>query len=106
MYVKELKEWVIKNKIEERTLIGFWKNIKEYRYDSPQEFIDNFTNYNEEKLTVQIESVSLKLGNWPKCDYNCIISTIPIIYNGKEIGYYDLLFNLDGEIFDDYFVIY
>ncbi|AIG26123.1 hypothetical protein BRLA_c018000 [Brevibacillus laterosporus LMG 15441] len=35
-----------------------------------------------------------------------VVSYLPIIYMGKELGKYSVLFKLSGETYDDYLVIY
>ncbi|GAB1529871.1 hypothetical protein YSY22_12930 [Brevibacillus formosus] len=37
--------------------------------------------------------------------FDYVASYIPIVFKNKKLGWYKLLFNLDGEIFDDFFVI-
>lgn len=104
--IRKLKELICDKNIEERAVLSFWENFERYKNESKEEFIRIFGSFNSSELIVKIQSISLKLGNWPECDYNHIIVTMPILYKGKHLGSYDLLFSLDGQIDDDYFVIF
>ncbi|MDW8801456.1 hypothetical protein P8V03_09845 [Clostridium sp. A1-XYC3] len=106
MDIIRLKNWILDRNIEKISVSSFWKTFEVYRSESEEEFFKIFRDFNRSELIVKIQSVSLKLGNWPECDYNHIVVTIPIIYKNKNLGNYDLLFSLDGEIDDDYFVIF
>ncbi|MGL4800089.1 MAG: hypothetical protein ACRCWY_11950 [Cellulosilyticaceae bacterium] len=101
-----LKEIVTKNKLEQKSLAIFWETFEGYCVEEQKEFEKVFTQFSLEKMDIEVRAISFKLGNWPECNYNHIIVNLPIIYDKHERGYYDVYFNLDGEVEDDYFVIY
>ncbi|MGV7118987.1 hypothetical protein [Paenibacillus kyungheensis] len=105
MPIDEFKQWIVEQEIEKRTLQGFWLNLNNYQTEDPDEFNYFFKNFNRDNLDVTITQIALMLGNYPECNYNHVISYVPIIYNGKRIGLYRLLFTLDGKMDDDYFTI-
>jgi len=106
MDINDLKKWIYDNGIEERTIKSFMEDFENYKCEYPEEFSRVFEKFDINNLTVDLQKISLKLGNWPVCDYNHIISSVIIIYKGKHVGSYDLLFNLNGGIYDEYFVIF
>lgn len=106
MDISKLKEWMLTNDIEKKAIEGFWINFNNYRIDSEQEFKKYFGNFDNEKLLISIQSISLKLENWPECNYNHVVVSIQIIYNNSHIGSYDAYFDFNSRIDDDYFVIF
>lgn len=104
--ISGLKKWIYENNIEERTINNFREDFEKYKHEGKEEFSKTFPDFDISELIVQLQKISLKLGNWPECDYNHIISSVIILYKGKHIGNYDLLFNLNGEIYDEYFSIF
>ena len=101
-----LKELIEKNKFEEKSLRIFWKTFNAYCSEEKEEFEKVFTQYSLEKMYIKVHTISFRLGNWPECNYNHIVVNIPIIYNKHELGNYEICFDLQGEVDDDYFVIY
>ncbi|NJD02082.1 MAG: hypothetical protein FIA99_05685 [Ruminiclostridium sp.] len=106
MDITQLKDWVVKNTADERTIKGFWKNYENYKHEDPKEFANVFGDINSSDLVIQVIRVSLNLTNWPECTHNTVSCRIPIVYKNKELGYYELIFTVNGEVEDDYFVIY
>lgn len=86
---------------------NFWSNFESYKLEEPVEFNKYFSDYNVSSLQTKIISVAINFsGNYPDFKKNHVIITIDMEYYGKQIGYYKLLFNEDGSIADDFFVIY
>lgn len=105
MSIDDLRRWITEQEVEKRTLQGFWLNLNNYEKEDPKEFKHFFKNFSRDNLDVKITQIALMLGNYPEYNHNHVISYVPIIYNGKRIGLYRLLFTLDGKIDDDYFTI-
>ncbi|WP_144028793.1 hypothetical protein [Paenibacillus tyrfis] len=102
-----IKKWLLEHEAEKRAYDGFWFNFKNYKKEDPLEFNTFFPNFDLNLLEIKINSVAINFSNnYPELDYNHIIITIPIIYKRKDIGYYKLLFNFDGSVDDDYFVMH
>ncbi|WFR55915.1 hypothetical protein QA584_20165 [Anaerocolumna sp. AGMB13025] len=98
-----LKEQVFKYNLVERSMEAFWLNFNSYAEEEKEEFGEYFPNYQRANLFCEISDISFKL-NWPQCDNNVIIIHIPMNYNDKPVGYYSIEYDLNGEIFDDWFV--
>lgn len=99
-----LKELVYKYNLEERSMESFWINFNAYAEEEKEEFNEYFPNYQRDNLLCEISDISFKLRNWPQCDIKVIIINIPMHYNNKHVGYYSIEYDLNGEIFDDWFV--
>jgi len=106
MMVEELTEWASKNNIEQRAIDGFWKNYRNYKTESPEEFEKVFGAINTNELHIKVNTVSLNLGNWPESSYKTVSASIPLFHKKKNLGNYKILLNLDGTIEDDFFDIY
>ncbi|WP_019418886.1 hypothetical protein [Paenibacillus sp. OSY-SE] len=105
MNINELKNWIMEHNVESRSIEGFWIALNNYMEDSPEEYESYFGACEKKSLVIEVQQVALMLGNYPECNQNHIISYVPIIYNGKTLGLYRLLFTLDGIIDDDYFTL-
>ena len=44
--------------------------------------------------------------NWLERDSCCVVININISYQKKLVGYYDVHYNINGGVEDDFFVIY
>lgn len=105
MNVGELREWVINNDIEKRSIEGFWIAFENYKVESPEEFKSYFGSFDEKHLDIKVQQVALMLSDYPKYESIHIITYIPIIYYSRTIGLYRLLFTLNGVVYDDYFTL-
>lgn len=106
MNTNELISWAKDKKVEERSIEGFWRTFESYRIECTKEFERYFGIFDKNKLEIKLKRISLDVGDWPRCNYNHVVSYLPIIYMGKELGKYNVLFKLSGETYDDYLVIY
>jgi len=102
----ELRDFVEKNDLLEKTKLLFTKNLEEYKVEEVEEFKSYFGEYDETNLSIWLDSVSYKVHNWPVGDYNYIMITYHINYSNEIVGRYDACFMADGEFENDYFVIY
>ncbi|OBZ11521.1 hypothetical protein [Bacillus sp. FJAT-26390] len=108
-------EWAKKYQIEEETIKCFWLNFYNYKEEEPEEFKQVFgMNFESDKLFVQVSSVQMRVESsrdeekiFPSRNYgfDYAVSCIPIVYNERKLGVYKLLFTLDGQSFDDFFII-
>lgn len=106
MLHRKLKRIVDGYGLIEKSQEMFWATLKTYQQEDAGEFNIKFNDYDKSKIKIYIKSVSFSIINWPSDDYDCIKVSIGIEYNNKNAGYHDILYRLDGEIEDDYFVIY
>jgi hypothetical protein len=107
----ELKRFIIDNSVRDRTVQSFWKCFENYRNEEPKEFEEVFGDFDRSLLTMWMKKVALTIRNWQafEDEYNenheFVEAFIQLKYKGKYIGYYSLLFNFDGAVFDDFFVL-
>lgn len=101
-----IKKFINDNNIEQLVVDSFWINFEKYKKECSKEFNDIFKCFDTQNLSVKIQNISIKLGNWPNCTYNHIVINMPIVYENKIIGKYETLFTFCGKMDDDFFVIY
>ncbi|MFM1655772.1 hypothetical protein ACI7RC_27280 [Brevibacillus sp. B_LB10_24] len=106
MDIKGLKEWVLKNNLEERSIKGFWNAFQTYREECSDAFEKDFPDFDRKHVTIFVDTVSLTITNWPDEDYNHVVVSIRIQYKGKAAAMYKMVFSLTGEVEDDYLDIY
>lgn len=95
-----LKEMVEENHLIEITWENFWKTFDEY-VDSGELEEDGITG--RESVEAYLRAYALKHFS----SYTLIVISInfDLAENGHYLGYYDLVFDMDFEIIDDFFVI-
>lgn len=96
----ELKQWVIDNKIEKRIRDGFWNYIENYKQDDIEEYTEYFGGINFRFLTLEFRKVSLTTIYTWSCDV--VSAFLDIKYKDTDIGTYEMVFSLSGEIQDDF----
>lgn len=101
MFVKELKELMLKYDMEAKVVEYFYDYFNEYQKEHLEEFVQLFENYDSSKIETWIHSVSLKGYNWPELDYLNVVIELKISYDDEEIGVYQLFSDLTGNITDD-----
>lgn len=106
MDIKGLKNWVIEGNLEEKATSGFWNYFGNYQKDYYEDFEKDFPNYDSNKVDLSIDSVALRITNWPDEDYNHVVLTVRIHYNDKFAGKYRMVFNLDGTVEDDHLSLF
>lgn len=103
MNIEEIIKWSIEHSIEKKTIEGFEGLLLNYEIDNPEEYKSIFGAIDKKDLEYQIHTVSLNLGNWPKCNYNTISASMWVSYKEKQICSYKMLFTFDGVPEDDFF---
>lgn len=106
VFFDELKTIIENNNYIEKSKILFWEAMKNYQKEENEEFNKKFKEYDEKEVAIDINDVSFLAHNWPEGDSCCVVININISYQKKLIGYYDVHYNINGEVEDDYFVIY
>lgn len=106
MEIKQFEEWIITNRVVVRTLEGFWENYESYKIEEPEEYSMTFGDHDLNDLLIEVSKISLNLFDWPESNNYTISANIPILCKKKNLGYYELIFALSGDIIDDYFVTY
>lgn len=110
-----LRQWAVKKDIEKTTIAGFWFCFNNYiQEDNQGEFRQVFgDDFDAELLTVEMKSVALFIDTWDETKvsegysygFDYVVSYIPIVYKNKKIGIYKMLYTLEGQSFDDFFVL-
>lgn len=106
MDTKELREWAEKHDVERKTIEGFWYYIKSYEEEEGKPFFGR--RIDKDKLELFVNNVALFIDAWSKNSYfqygfDYIITYLPVIHRGDNLGTFKVFFKLDGEIFDDSF---
>ena len=101
---EELDRLVEKFNLIERTFDGFW-----YAFDS---YLKKYPIESKEVGFFSRDSVSVELSGYSFCvtnelDFDCIKVYMDIFLKGETVscGDYWCIYSLDGDEFDDYFVI-
>src|SRR4029453_10154324 len=114
MIDKELRHWAVKNDIEKTTIAGFWFCFNNYIQEDPGEFRQLFgDDFDAELLTVEMKSVAIFINTWDETkvyegysyDFDYVVSYIPIVNKNKKLGIYKMLYTLEGQSFDDFFIL-
>ncbi|NRF95992.1 hypothetical protein HQN89_34880 [Paenibacillus frigoriresistens] len=112
--INDLRQWALENEIEKKSIDGFWYCFSTYKNDDPSEFREVFgDDFDATQLKIQLKNVALFIDRWDESrEYEAIsygfdyaVSYIPIEYKHKKLGVYRMLFKLNGESFDDLFVL-
>ena len=106
MLFNELKEIIVKNNLIEKSKENFWDTYHNYWREDPNEASKIFNHCDTEGINTFLNDASFLVHNWPDDDYCCIVISLTIEYNDKAVGYYDVHYTLDGNVDDDFFVIY
>lgn len=106
MNENELRHWIVKHHIQARSIEQFWISFHSYKKESLAEFEHYFELFDEQHLDIEIQQIALMLSSPPEYADVHIVTYIPIVYRTKTIGLYQLLFTLNGLVYDDYFTLY
>ncbi|MFC3791557.1 hypothetical protein ACFOQM_22760 [Paenibacillus sp. GCM10012307] len=102
MDIKGIKEFVAKYSLEERSFKGFWDYFNMYQKEHKDDFEKDFNGFNSKEIELFIDTVSLRITNWPEEGYNHIVISVRVHYKGKYMCYYTIVFALNGEVEDDH----
>ena len=103
MNAGELIQWAEDNYVKEQTIDGFYFAFENYRIDNPDEFSAYFKDFEQRKLHLDVNKLSLLIHNWRTDPTYCVVSELSIYYNEGYSGVYGMMFELSGEACDDYF---
>lgn len=102
---KQLKEWIEYHQISKRTIEGWWYALRNLKKDEPESFIENFgEDFNESLMVVSFEKVGLYLSNWLVEQNIYVACYAKIIYKDKSFGRYKMVFDIAGQVLDDYWL--
>ncbi len=106
IHIQYIEDLVLQHNLEERTIAGFWNYFNNFQKECADEFQSEFPNYDKNEVEVSIDSVSLRLTNWPEDGYNHIVLLMRMHYKERHSGFYRMVFSLDGEIEDDHLSLF
>lgn len=106
MLFNELREIIIKNNLIDESKKNFWNAFHNYWKEYPDEAGEIFDCCDKEGVNTFVNDVSFLVRNWSDGDDCYIVIHITIAYHDKIVGYYDVHYTLDGDVEDDFFVIY
>ncbi len=112
MNTSELRKWAEGHSIESKTIEGFWYNFSAYKNEQEEEFLELFgVDFGKNQLRVTTDSLALFIDDWNRDSYHSygfdyVVCILSIVYKDEKVGEYKVLFSLDGNAFDDYFIIY
>ncbi|EFM12542.1 conserved hypothetical protein [Paenibacillus curdlanolyticus YK9] len=99
--VQEIKDFVLEYNLEERTISGFWNYFNNYQTECEGEFLCDFPDYSSDEVELYIDSIALRITNWPDDGYNHVVVALRMHYKEQYAGIYKMTYTLNGEIEDD-----
>ncbi|MBW5446044.1 hypothetical protein GE107_08215 [Cohnella sp. CFH 77786] len=106
MDIQSLKNFVFVNNLEERSIKSFWNYFNNFRKEHEEEFKATFPDFNESDLKLSVDSVALRITNWPEEGYNHVVITVELHYKDMYAGRYSIVFSLTGEVEDDHLALF
>jgi len=99
MNVKDLTEWSENHRIIERTRNGFVNYLENWKKDDRGDFFDTFRGKSNLKV-IEPKFYSLQLTHINGYS-DFVYCNLVILYLGKDIGVYRMVFTLQGEVDED-----
>lgn len=106
MDIQAIKDFVLAHNLEERSITGFWNYFNNYEKEYRDEFQKDFPDYNVNHVELSIDTVSLRITNWPDDGYNHVIIAVRMHYKDQYAGMYKMIFNLSGDVEDDHLSLF
>lgn len=101
MNIEELRIWGETHNISRRTIESFKKLLINYELDDPVEYNAVMNEIDKENLIYDVHTISLNLGNWPKCSYNTVSASMRVFFGNRQIAKYRVYYLFSGEAEDD-----
>lgn len=104
---EQLNEIVSKYDLMNASFDMFWKCYKSYLAESPDE-ASEYGLVDEDSVRISLRSTSYVISEATRNGEKLEFIEISIEMRNKEdhyLGYYDAIFDLDGTVSDDYFVL-
>lgn len=96
--------WAKEHSLPERSLEGFFRGFKHYQEEDPEEFARYFPNFENSRLEVHEQSLSLRASLVEKPP-SYVIVRLNILLNGEAVAKYAISYTWSGEVLDDSFFI-
>ncbi len=101
--INYIKEWYQNNNALNRTVEMFWRCFEAYSNEEPEEFKEVFPDGKKDTI-LQFHRISYEI-DLPDFSQELIAIILDIYVCEKKVGWYKQLYLLNGEAFDEYFVI-
>ncbi|MDF2650623.1 MAG: hypothetical protein K0Q73_6428 [Paenibacillus sp.] len=102
---KQFKQWLEHHQISKRTIEGWWHVLENLKQDDPDSFLEHFgKGFNEQLMSITFEKVGLYLSDWLVEQNLYVACYATIIYQEKDFGRYKMVFDIAGQVIDDYWV--
>lgn len=98
-----IKKWCINNNVLNRTIEMFWNCFDIYSKEEYEEYKLIFTS-GKKDIQTKFDKVSFEV-ELPDFSHELVSITIDIYISETKVGWYKQFFLLNGEAFDDFFVI-
>lgn len=98
-----IKKWCHNNNALNRTLEMFWNSFEIYSNEDYEEYITVFPD-GKNNVVLKFDKISYEI-DLPDFSQELIAVTIDIYIREMRVGWYKQLYLLNGEPFDEYFVI-
>jgi hypothetical protein len=94
--------WTKEHSLIGRSIEGFFNYFKHYQEEEPEEFAHYFPNFEQSRLEIREQSISLRASLVERIP-TYIIVRLNILFNGEEVGKYSISYTWSGEVLDDAF---
>lgn len=101
--MSDLQEWCLKHNVKERTLTAFHNALEAYREEETMEYGKVFPN--ELMPIIPIFDKVCHVFSFPEFEFERVQIDMSIEYDERTVGWYRMIYEMDGSEFDDYFVI-
>ncbi len=102
MNTEQLKKWIVKNNVVERSKQSFYNFMKNYKIDEAEEYFKTFENLEIGSLETNTSKISLIINYEFGEPIEFISVELEITFKEKYLAIYQSLYTLNGEEMDDY----
>jgi hypothetical protein len=101
--INHFKAWIEFHGVVPKTIQGWWDSLECFKAENPHDFIDCFGgDYNPEWMVVEFIKVGVYISEWLITNNQYVACYVSIKYKGNDHGQYKLIFDIFGNIVDDY----
>ncbi|MGG4219439.1 hypothetical protein ABEW32_14555 [Paenibacillus jamilae] len=100
----ELEKWLLKHDIKNMAISCYEDYMSVYRLEEKEDYEEVFGDKETSKIKIVFHSVSYVINYWYVIDEHKYISAkLRLEYEDTSFAEYEVIYDLDGEIEDDYF---
>ena len=101
--MSDLQKWCLQHNVQERIMIAFRNALKAYCDENPIEYGKVFPR--EDIPVIPVFDKVCHSFSFPEFDFERVQVDLLIEYNESNVGWYRMLYEMDGTEIDDYLVI-